>query len=231
MGLEAAMDDRAPHYLLFAHADTLSEPARWKVSLQIAGGQKVFEASDTEPEARGERLELLAVVRGLEAISRPSRVTLVTSSRYVRRGMAYGLQEWRGNDWSWEWYGRMVPVKNRDLWQRLDRALEFHAVECRRWRFDTAHSSLDRPQAEPPTAPAGIMAALPDGAQLPGLRRVTTVNRPRRAGCKAAQTSRHRPRAGAAEPANWAERTGRWLIGWAATLPGASGRTAACAAE
>src|SRR5688500_859646 len=133
------MDSRSPHYLLFAHTDARSEPACWKVVLKQADGSHTFEASDSEPEARGERLELLAVIRGLEALDEPSRVTLVTSSRYVRRGLVNGLDEWRNNDWAWEWYGQMVPVKNRDLWQRLDRALKFHQVECRRWRLDAAH--------------------------------------------------------------------------------------------
>ncbi len=87
-----------------------------------------FEAADAEPDAQGERLELLAVVRGLEALEQPSRVTLVTPSKYVNRGLTYGLEEWRANDWQWEHFGEMVPVKNRDLWQRVDRALAYPPV-------------------------------------------------------------------------------------------------------
>ena len=48
-------------------------------------------------------------------------MTLVTPSRYVKRGINYGLPEWGRNGWKWEHFGEMVPVKNRDLWQRLDR--------------------------------------------------------------------------------------------------------------
>ena len=47
------------------------------------------------------------------------------------------------NDWQWEHYGEMVPVKNRDLWQRVDRALRFHQLECRTWRFDLPHLAAD----------------------------------------------------------------------------------------
>src|SRR5690606_23293920 len=84
----------------------------------------------------GERLELLAVVRGLEALDGPARVTLVTKSRYVSRGLRFGMTEWRANDWQWERFGRVVPVKDHDLWQRIDRALLFHQVECQAWQFE-----------------------------------------------------------------------------------------------
>ena len=107
--------------------------------MQPVDGGEQFEAADAEPAAQGERLELLAVVRGLEALEQPSRVTLVTPSKYVHRGLTYGLAEWRTQDWQWEHFGEMVPVKNRDLWQRIDRALRFHDLECRTWRFDLPH--------------------------------------------------------------------------------------------
>jgi len=95
--------------------------------------------ADQEPEVQGERLELLTVVRGLEALDQPSRVTLMTSSKYVREGIRYGLSEWQSNGWCWESFGEMVPVKNRDLWQRIDRAMRFHEVDCRTWRLDPPH--------------------------------------------------------------------------------------------
>jgi ribonuclease HI len=146
------METRRPHYLLYSHANTRQQPGTWNVVLKTDDGQVLLEAGDTEPETQGERLELLAVVRGLEALDHPARVTLATPSRYVRRGLLYGLEEWRANGWSWEWFGRMVPIKNRDLWQRLDRALKFHDVQCRYWRIDAAHEWLQRPQAEQSTS-------------------------------------------------------------------------------
>jgi hypothetical protein len=94
--------------------------------------------SDEETAACGERLELLAVVRGLEALDGPAQVTLVTKSRYVSRGIRCGLTEWRANDWQWERFGRIVPVKDHDLWQRVDRALLFHKVNCQAWQFEEA---------------------------------------------------------------------------------------------
>jgi ribonuclease HI len=146
------METRRPHYLLYSQTNTRQQPGSWKVVLKTDDGKVLLEAGDSEPDVQGERLELLAVVRGLEALDRPARVTLATPSRYVRRGLTYGLEEWRANGWSWEWFGRMVPIKNRDLWQRLDRALKFHDVECRYWRVDGPHEWLKRPQPEQSTA-------------------------------------------------------------------------------
>src|SRR4249919_2815467 len=127
------MSVRSPHFLLFSEARRLRNRPDWHFVIEAADGSATFEAADSEPETQGERLELLAVVRGLEALDQPSRVTLVTASRYVNRGLAYGLDEWRRNGWTWECFGEMVPVKNRDLWQRVDRAVQFHRVEVRRY--------------------------------------------------------------------------------------------------
>lgn len=135
------MKAATPHFLLFSESRRRREQGQWRFVLQTIDGSQQFEAADDEPDVHGERLELLAVVRGLEALDQPSRVTLVTPSSYVNRGLTYGLDEWRANDWQWEHYGEMVPVKNRDLWQRIDRALEFHQLECRTWRFDLPHGS------------------------------------------------------------------------------------------
>ncbi|MFH1267222.1 MAG: RNase H family protein [Planctomycetota bacterium] len=137
-----------PHYLLFSESNEAEEPGRWRFVLREADGSDRLVADDVEPDTRGERLELLAVVRGLEALDRPCRVTLMTPSTYVREGIRYGLPEWRGNGWRWEFFGQMIPVKNGDLWQRIDRALRFHQVECRVWR-------LDPPHREEPPLPAG----------------------------------------------------------------------------
>jgi ribonuclease HI len=116
--------------------DHSAKSGQWHFVLRSHDGSHRFEASDAEPETPGERLELLTVVRALESLDQPSRVTLVDCSDYVWKGVSFGLPEWRASDWRWEFYGQMAPVKNADLWQRLDRALEFHDVECRRRRVD-----------------------------------------------------------------------------------------------
>lgn len=134
------MNIPAPHFLLFSEAKGKKRQGQWRFVLQAADGSATLEAEDRESDVGGERLELLAVIRGLEALEQPSRVTLFTPSKYVSRGIAYGLEEWRRNDWTWECFGEMVPVKNRDLWQRLDRALNYHTIEFRIQRTDQAHT-------------------------------------------------------------------------------------------
>lgn len=148
------MDVRQPEYVLFcestggASGESASRDG-WRFVLQSADGRDRLEAADTEPDARGERLDLLAVVRGLEALDQPSHVTLITASRYVRRGLVYGLAEWRENDWRWDRYGELAPVKNADLWRRVDQALCYHTLVCRTWRTDNG---------EPPAAQASHAA-------------------------------------------------------------------------
>jgi ribonuclease HI len=125
-----------PHFLLFAEASCTESGQSWRFVLHDVETSRRMVISDNEATMCGERLELLAVVRGLEALDGPARVTLVTRSRYVSRGIRFGITEWRANDWQWERFGRVVPVKDHDLWQRVDRALLFHRVGCQSWQFE-----------------------------------------------------------------------------------------------
>jgi len=135
------MNASSPQYELYSESDRGREPGRWRFVLRACDGSEQVEAADVEPDVRGQRLELLTIVRGLEALGQPSRVTLRTASVHVREGIHHGLREWRRNGWQWESFGHMVPLKNRDLWQRVDRAMRFHEVECRILRFDPPHQA------------------------------------------------------------------------------------------
>ena len=147
------MSASPPHILLFSEADSSQRSTgRWHFLLESMQGETLVEASDDEPGVHGERLELLAVVRGLEALDQPSRVTLVTSSRQVSRGLRSGLDEWRGNHWQWERDGRRVPIKNHDLWQRIDWAMKFHEVQCRSWRLDPGPRAMQPTPRRVPTS-------------------------------------------------------------------------------
>ncbi len=152
-----------PHYLLFSESSCGHDGGRWRFTLQPADGSDRFEASDVEPDARGERLELLTIVRALESLDQPSKVTLVGCSTHVLQGMRYGLMEWRSNGWRWEFFGQMVPVKNDDLWQRMDHALRFHRVEYGSRRFDPPHRG-------PGTYPVGGSAAADQQKEGLGIR-------------------------------------------------------------
>jgi ribonuclease HI len=153
------MNPPAPHFLLYAEAaqaaDNAGPDGRWRFSLRLPGGDTSIEAGDHEPDASPERLELLAVVRGLEALDTPSQVTLVSGSRHIRRGLEFGLSQWRENDWQWERYGRMTPVKNGDLWRRVDRLLGIHSVECRPAAVRTTDDLAAPPEAKCKTTSGG----------------------------------------------------------------------------
>lgn len=141
----------APHFLLYSEAARAPQrtgfaACRWRFALRLPGGETSLEAADDEPAASLERLELLAIVRGLEALDQRSRVTLVNASASVQQRLKFGLAHWRENDWQWERYGQMTPVKNSDLWQRLDRLLEIHAVECRPGRLKQTDDLAAAPQ-------------------------------------------------------------------------------------
>ncbi|MGC4002157.1 MAG: hypothetical protein QM811_03005 [Pirellulales bacterium] len=137
---------RRPHYLLRSQAELVGSSRGWSFRLQsVAGGPPIC-VNESEHDASSERLELLSVVRGLEALPEPARVTLLTDSDVVQRGIRYGLEEWRADDWRWESYGEMVPVRNLDLLRRIDRAIAFHHIDVRRYRIDAAHAPLDAPR-------------------------------------------------------------------------------------
>ncbi len=139
------MNPQTPHYLLKSEASRTEGLGTWRFVLRPLDGSPEIEASDVEPNVCGERLDLLTVVRALESLDQPSWVTLIGCTRYVEQGVLFGLAEWKENDWRWECFGQMVPVRDMDLWQRMDRILQFHRVDCGQRRFDAAHDSPDDP--------------------------------------------------------------------------------------
>ncbi|MHB0959537.1 MAG: ribonuclease H family protein [Pirellulaceae bacterium] len=152
------MNAPAPHFVLFSEAISTSDPPSssvppaatgtsryWHFLLRTDDGSVKLDICDEESGASDERLALLAVVRGLEAIPQPARVTLVTASSSIRRALRFGLDNWRDNQWQWERFGQMTPIKNVDLWQRVDRALAFHELECRSLSSDLPTDDLNVP--------------------------------------------------------------------------------------
>lgn len=132
-----------PHYLLFTEvfpARAENQGGQWRFTLQQVDGPDRTVVADWEPEFSEERLQLLSVVRGLEALDQPSRVTLITACRAVDFGIRLGLDQWRDDQWQWERYGEMTPIKNLDLWRRVDRAMRFHQLQSRYWKTSIAES-------------------------------------------------------------------------------------------
>jgi len=84
-------------------------------------------------ETTNNRMELLAAIRALEALKRPTRVILHTDSTYVKDGITSWLPRWKTNGWK---TSARKPVKNTDLWQALDAAAERHEID---WRWVKGH--------------------------------------------------------------------------------------------
>jgi ribonuclease HI len=137
-----------PQYLLITEV-TQDESGRcgWQFSLRPAESGDATTAADFDAEASCDRLELLAAVRGLEALGQPARIKLVTRSRYVRRGISRELEHWRQTGFRWERFGRLVPIRDQNLWRRIDRALGIHEVVCGS-SFAAAQASTNMAPAE-----------------------------------------------------------------------------------
>ena len=107
------MPKNAPHYLLLTETDCdpnrPDDGGRWRFVLEPMnsaaesdnGGIGRVEVSERESNIWGERLDLLALVRGLEALDQPSKLTLITSSALIGKQLRRGFESWIENDWRW----------------------------------------------------------------------------------------------------------------------------------
>jgi ribonuclease HI len=107
-------------------------PGGWGALLRM--GDKERELSGGEAQTTNNRMELMAAIKGLEALKRPCRVTLTTDSRYVMDGLTKWIHGWRRNGWK---TADRKPVKNADLWQALLAASAPHRIE---WKWVKGHA-------------------------------------------------------------------------------------------
>ena len=124
------MDIATPHYLLFSRAHASEGGGSLAVHTPIDGWIGTIRGGRRRTRPARTALELLTVIRALESLDQPSQVTLMGCSDYIRNGIQYGLAEWQSNGWRWEHFRQMMPIKNGDLWQRMERALRFHQIGC-----------------------------------------------------------------------------------------------------
>jgi ribonuclease HI len=112
-------------------------PGGWGALLQAKDGDTVVkerELSGGEPETTNNRMELLAAINALEALDRASTLTVVTDSAYVKGGITEWMHGWKRKGWK---TASNKPVKNEDLWKRLDQAAARHAVT---WQWVKGHA-------------------------------------------------------------------------------------------
>ncbi len=123
-------------------------PGGWGAILRAGAAEK--ELSGGEPETTNNRMELTAAIMALEALSRPCAVELHTDSQYLRGGVTGWIAGWKRNGWK---TADRKPVKNVDLWQRLERAAERHRVA---WHWVKGHAGHDENERADALARAGM---------------------------------------------------------------------------
>lgn len=119
-------------------------PGGWAFILRHPKSGKELEQSGAERETTNNRMELLAVIRGLEALKRPTTIELVTDSTYVGKGISEWMPKWKANGWRRREGDRLVEVKNEDLWRQLDALLSKHRVRFTHVRGHAGHPENER---------------------------------------------------------------------------------------
>jgi ribonuclease HI len=142
---------------LFAYTDGACSgnpgPGGWGALLIAREGEAVVrerELKGGEVETTNNRMELMAAIAALEALGRASRLTVVTDSAYVKGGITAWLHGWKRNGWR---TSTKKPVKNEDLWRRLDAAAARHDVT---WRWVKGHAGHPENERADALARAGM---------------------------------------------------------------------------
>lgn len=142
---------------LFAYTDGACSgnpgPGGWGVLLQAREGGAVVKERELKggaAETTNNRMELLAAIHALEALDRPSAITVVTDSAYVKGGITTWLHGWKRNGWR---TATRKPVKNEELWRRLDAAAARHRVT---WEWVKGHAGHPENERADALARAGM---------------------------------------------------------------------------
>jgi ribonuclease HI len=117
-------------------------PGGWGVLLRAGGRER--ELHGGEPATTNNRMELTAVIRALESLEARSRVRLYTDSQYVQKGITEWIHDWKRRGWR---TADRKPVKNVDLWMRLDELAGGHDVEWHWVRGHAGHPENERADA------------------------------------------------------------------------------------
>jgi ribonuclease HI len=107
-------------------------PGGWGAVLRYNGTEKTLYGS--EADTTNNRMELMAAIVALESLKRPCRVSVTTDSKYVRDGISQWIDNWKKRGWK---TAAKTPVKNAELWRRLDKAREQHDIE---WHWVKGHA-------------------------------------------------------------------------------------------
>jgi ribonuclease HI len=119
-------------------------PGGWAFILIHPATGKRLERFDGERETTNNRMELMAAIEGLATLKRPTHVELFTDSVYVGKGLTEYLPKWKANGWKRKEGSKFVPVKNEELWRRLDELALKHQVKYTRVAGHSGHPENDR---------------------------------------------------------------------------------------
>lgn len=143
---DADSDQSLPHVHLFTDGGCSRNPGPggWAYILRHLGTNSEKEASGGEAETTNNRMELAAVIEGLQALKKPCKVELFTDSEYVRKGLSEWMAGWKKNGWRRREQGRLVSLKNDDLWKKLDELVVKHEITFHRVAGHSGHPENDR---------------------------------------------------------------------------------------
>lgn len=135
-----------PEVLLFTDGACSGNPGPggWAYILRHVATNTEKKASGGERETTNNRMELQAVVEGLSALKRPVYVEILTDSEYVRKGLSEWMAGWKRNGWQRREQGKLKPLKNADLWKKLDELIQKHEVKLTRVAGHSGHPENER---------------------------------------------------------------------------------------
>lgn len=119
-------------------------PGGWAYILRDIGSKKEKEGSGAERDTTNNRMELMAVIQGLKALTRPCHVALYADSNYVLQGLSTWMAGWKKNGWRRRSGSKWEEVKNVDLWQELDALSMKHKITFHHVKGHSGHTENER---------------------------------------------------------------------------------------
>jgi len=119
-------------------------PGGWAFILRCPKTGKEMQKADGVAEATNNQMELMALIRGLETLKEPCEVTLHADSTYVGQGVTQWMAGWKRNGWQRRANGKSVPLKNAELWKRLDELLQLHRITFSHVKGHAGHVENER---------------------------------------------------------------------------------------
>ena len=146
--------------LIFTDGSCLGNPGPGGYGVILKYKEHVRELAQGFIQTTNNRMELMAVIKGLSSLKEPCKVIITTDSQYVKNGMTSWLAGWKRNNWI---SSTKAPVKNKDLWQQLDRECSRHSITFKWVKGHVGHAENERCDELARGAAAGDNKILDEG--------------------------------------------------------------------